>query len=383
MNIGFDCNPLFGEKKGIGWYLYNLLEKFSILTEEKDSFFLFWSSAGKGTPEIPPLLREKRKVIEKRLLPFPRTLGLSLSKIYSGFPGSLLPKLDLVHFANFTAFPIKKAKVITTVHDLVFQLFPKTVHFKVKLVLSSFFRDSLYISDFIITVSKSTERDLLNFYPEAQGKTRVIYQGVDHDIFKPKQTEKKKLQATLGTTDYILSLSTLEPRKNLITLLRAYWTLFKERGAQIPDLVLVGSKGWKMEALVEEFKNLPEKVRNKIKFPGYLPREILPGIFSSCRVFIFPSLYEGFGLPVLEAMACGAPVIASNSSSLPEVGGDAAIYVDPLDPEAFKMAIEEILDSPSKVNELKVKSLEQSKKFSWEKTARETLQLYKEALNSP
>jgi|YelNatPaOPRAMG01_1025707.scaffolds.fasta_scaffold52569_2 glycosyltransferase involved in cell wall biosynthesis len=380
MKIGVDCNPLFDEKKGIGWYLFYILEKFSFLSRETDQFHLFWSSFRKDTPEIPSLLLNRRRVVMQRLLPFPRTLGLLFSRVFPYFPGCLLPPLDLVHFPNYTAFPVKKAKVVITVHDLVFKLFPETVDLKVKLVLNTFLKRSIKLADRIITVSKSTAKDLLYFFPEAEGKIKTIYQGVDRKIFRPMFTEEEDLYSMLGTTEFILSLSTLEPRKNIHTLLKAYIILLREKGPKVPDLVLIGSKGWKIEGFFKEYENLPEELKRKIKFPGYLPREMLPKIYSACRVFAFPSLYEGFGLPVLEAMACGAPVIASKASSIPEVGGNAVIYVDPSNPEELAKSINNVLDSNSLREELKTKSLKRAEIFSWEKTAQETFELYKEAL---
>jgi len=380
MKIGVDCNPLFDEKKGIAWYLFYILEKFSFLSRETDQFHLFWFR--KGIPEIPSVLLQRKGVVMRRLLPVPRTLGLAASCIIPGLLGCFLPQLDLVHFPNFTAFPVHKAKIVITVHDLAFKLFPETVDYKVRLILAAFLKRSIKLANSIVADSRSTAKDLVRFFPESEGKIQIIYPGVDHEIFRPMYIGEENLFSVLGTTEYILSLSTLEPRKNIQTLLKAYIILLKEKGPRVPDLVVIGPKGWKIEGLFKEYEDLPQGLKRKIKFPGYLPRELLPLIYSACKVFAFPSLYEGFGLPVLEAMACGAPVIASKTSSIPEVGGEAVIYVDPLNPEEIAKVISEVLDSSSLRDELKAKSLERAKNFSWEKTARETFELYKEVLRN-
>jgi len=382
MRIGIDSNSLLYEKKGIGWYLFSILEKFADLAAESDEFHLFWSSNPKNKPEIPDLFAKTQKVTTQRLLPFPKTVGLILSRIYRNFPGVFLPPLDIVHFPNFTAFPVKGAKIVITIHDLVFKIFPETIDYKNLWILNEFVGRSIRLADRVIAVSHATAADLIKFFPDSENKIVVIHQGVDHQVFCPLSVTERELVSILGTPRYILSLSTLEPRKNIGTLIKAYLTLLQNVGKEIPDLVLVGAKGWKMEELFKDYVSLPENLREKVRFTGYLPRELLPKVYSGCELFVFPSLYEGFGLPVLEAMACGAPVIASNSSSLPEVGGDAVVYINPLDIEGISQAIFKVINSSSLRECLRAKSLSQAKRFSWQKTAKETYYLYQQAVGT-
>lgn len=265
------------------------------------------------------------------------------------------PQTDLAVFhASNWALPKIKAKLVTTIHDLTFIKYPKTHTKYLVSVHKRHLNRAKKYADRIIAVSQSTKKDLVDYgIPET--KIKVIYEAAS-PIFKPVNPAivKKKY----GLKSYFLSVGTLEPRKNISRLIQAYLA-FKTN----IQLVIIGKFGWG-----ETYQN-----QAGIKFIGFVPDEDLVGLYSGAKAFIYPSLSEGFGLPVLEAMACGCPVITSNTSSLPEVGGNAAIYVNPNNLQE----IAEALRSVGKLN-LKQKSLQQAKKFSWEKTARETLTVYQE-----
>jgi glycosyltransferase involved in cell wall biosynthesis len=197
-------------------------------------------------------------------------------------------------------------------------------------------------------------------------------------IYKPLENKKEieGIKRKYGISKkYILFVGTIEPRKNLLRLLSAFEKLknkFKEY-----QLVIVGQIGWMTEKFFEKLKNLPENVKRDIILTGYIPREDMVFLYNGCELFIYPSLYEGFGIPVLEAMSCGVPVITSNVSSLPEVGGDACVYVNPYDEEDILYKMEKVLSSEELKNEMSKKGLERAKLFSWEKTAEKTLKVYK------
>jgi glycosyltransferase involved in cell wall biosynthesis len=200
----------------------------------------------------------------------------------------------------------------------------------------------------------------------------VVYPGYDQTIFQPVRDEGviEAVKARYGIAgDYALFVGTLQPRKNLIRLIEA----FSNFRFPISDfrLVIAGKKGWLYQEIFRWVEELG--LEKKVVFTGYVPEGDLPVLLSGARLFVFPSLYEGFGLPVLEAMACGTPVVCSNASSLPEVAGDAAVLVDPQDVEGLAAAMERVLGDEELRAELIVRGFEQARKFSWERCARETL----------
>lgn len=266
-------------------------------------------------------------------------------------------QFDIFHTSDWT-FPRLNTHLITTIHDLTFIKYPQTL---TPYLIQTHKRHLELVRKHchkVIAVSQSTKNDLLD-YGFKDEQVTVIYEAAD-SIFRPTDPTAVKLKYNL-TKPYLLCVATLEPRKNLKNLLKAF-SLLKLSNL---ELVLVGKFGWG--------ESLPKL--DKVKTLGFVPDADLAGLYSGAKVFVYPSLYEGFGLPVLEALSCGCPVITSTTSSLPEIGGDAAVYVDPHNVTEIKQAITAI----SKLN-LSSQSLAQAKKFSWEKTARQTLAVYQEVL---
>jgi glycosyltransferase involved in cell wall biosynthesis len=378
VRIGLDCQPLLLSKSGIGWYWFHILEQFLVSSPEYH-YFLFAFSPKALKPDLPIGWNDRPLSQFNFAYRFPRTVALMISRLTCGrLPGDLYPVVDVCHFPNFTAFPMRQAKIVLTVHDLVFRLFPETTSTTVEFILNTFFASSLSIADRIVTDSRSTERDLLRFYPQVAGKTEVVYPGLDHTLFRPikDQEQLERFRQKYGLRNYILSLGTLEPRKNLPNLLRAYQFLSQEMDlSELPDLVLVGAKGWKLENFSKEYVGLPKEV---IRMLGYLPREELPPLYSAANLFAFPSLYEGFGLPVLEAMACGTPVVTSNVSSLPEVAGDAAILVNPTEPKEITQAMGDLLTDSYLAAQCSQRGILQASHFSWKQIGDRFLEIYKE-----
>ena len=264
--------------------------------------------------------------------------------------------IDIFHASNWS-LPKTKSKLITTIHDLAFLKYPKTLPPYLVAVHTNYLQRAKKYADRIITVSQSTKKDLVN-YGISEAKISVIYEAAS-PIFKPVNPSVTKTKYGLAKP-YFLSVGTLEPRKNITRLIKAYLSIKTDL-----QLIIVGKFGWG-----ETYDN-----HSGIKFIGFVPDEDLVGLYSGAKAFIYPSLYEGFGLPVLEALSCGCSVITSNCSSLPEVGGKAALYVDPENINSISQAMTAVL----KLN-LREKSLKQAKQFSWEKTARETLKVYQEVV---
>jgi glycosyltransferase involved in cell wall biosynthesis len=236
----------------------------------------------------------------------------------------------------------------------------------------------LRAADAVIAVSECTKRDAIRFYRIPEEKITVIYEGVN-PRFRPASPEAiAAVRARYGLPErFILYVGTIEPRKNLTTLLEAFHHLLATYDLR---LVIVGKKGWLYERFFRRLRELG--LENRVLFTGYVPDEDLPAIYSAADLFVFPSLYEGFGLPVLEAMACGTPVICSNTSSLPEVAGDAALLVDPTDARALTGAMEQVLTNERLWATLRAKGMERARGFTWEKAAYRTWEVYQQVISS-
>jgi glycosyltransferase involved in cell wall biosynthesis len=223
-------------------------------------------------------------------------------------------------------------------------------------------------------VSETTRRDVVTRYGIPPERVRVVYHGVN-PRFKPvrlaaSQQIKDKYQLP---DQYILAVGTIEPRKNLVVLLEAYHVLRQHN----PDLQLViaGKRGWHSEPFFERLQTLG--LTDQVKLLGFVPDEDLPALYNFAEAFAFPSIYEGFGLPVLEAMACGTPVVCSNTSSLPEVAGEAALLLAPTDTRGWSTALQQVLDNPALRADLRQRGLRQAAQFTWAETAQQTLALYR------
>jgi len=276
-------------------------------------------------------------------------------------------KVDVFHTSNWAQPPTKAVKV-STVHDITPILYPET---HTKKVIQNFTRNVRLVRKecaVVLADSKATKQDLVTHCGFSEDTIKVIYLGVTSE-FEPvtNNVSLRKVKDRYGITgEYLLSVGTQEPRKNLSKVVEAFTKLNPDM-----QLVLVGKKGWGSEERGVDSK--------KIIATGFVSDKDLPSLYSNATAFIYPSEYEGFGLPVLEAMACGCPVITSNVSSLPEVAGEAGICVNPHSKEEIMMAIKKVVSDNKIQKQMKEKSLKQAKQFSWEKTAQETLQVYQQA----
>jgi len=262
----------------------------------------------------------------------------------------------------------KHIKRVTVLHDLTPILFPDYHTFSSRILHRHLLPRVLRRADHVLTVSEHTRQDMVARFPFTEKKSTSILLGRD-ESFIPKN-DMSVLEKYDILLPYFLYVGTLEPRKNLNVLVDAYNT-FRQRSGLNYQLVLVGKKGWKIDGLLEKIRQSP--YQKDIILTGYVAREELPVLYAMSEIFVYPSLYEGFGLPVLEAMSCGARVITSKVSSLPEVGGDAAMYFDPnSEKQLTNLMLQLSFDAPL-LKILSEKSLAQAQQFSWEKTAKETL----------
>jgi glycosyltransferase involved in cell wall biosynthesis len=260
---------------------------------------------------------------------------------------------------------------VVTVHDLGYLYYPQAHTRGARWYLNWSTRYNARAATHLIADSQATRRDLLTHCGVAQDKVSVVYPGYDPQ-FMPVRDDTRlcEVRARYGLpASYMLYVGTLQPRKNLARLVAAFAALVAQ--GTPADLALAGKKGWLYDALFAQVRQLGLETR--VHFVGYVPQEELPALLSGAQVFVLPSLYEGFGLPVLEAMACGTPVICSNTSSLPEVAGDAALLVNPDDTDQLASAMRRILADGGLRRDLAQKGLAQVKHFSWTRCAQETL----------
>jgi glycosyltransferase involved in cell wall biosynthesis len=289
--------------------------------------------------------------------------------------------LDLVHDPS-GLFPLYLAgcKKVVTLCDAFPCINPKTSTAFENLLYRLWLPLSLKKADAVITISERSQKDLIHYFPFVEDKITMIPLGKP-PAFQPlpKEEVEPVLQKLKVPRPYILFVGSVAPRKNLLRLLKAYSLLSQQENK--PYLVIVGSHHvWKNEPIAKTVAVL--KLEDWVHFTGFVAEADLPALYNGAELFVFPSLYEGFGLPPLEAMACGTPVVTSNTSSLPEVVGDAALQVDPYDIGAIAAAIERVLNDPVLAEELRQRGLARAGQFSWQKMAEETIEVYKHVLNS-
>jgi glycosyltransferase involved in cell wall biosynthesis len=264
---------------------------------------------------------------------------------------------------------------VVTVHDLAFIRFPQTFRAYNRIYLDVATRLSVQRATRILVVSEHTRREVIGLLGVAPERVVVTPNAVREHFRPPDPAVLEAFRARKGLPErFVLYVGTLEPRKNLTTLLEAYAQVAQR---QVTPLLVGGGKGWLYDAVFQRLEALG--LRERVHFVGYLDEEELPLWYAAATVFVFPSIYEGFGMPPLEAMACGTPVVASNTSSLPEVVGDAGLTVSPYDPAALAAAISRVLDDADLRQELRERGLRQARAFSWRVTAERTLAAYEAA----
>lgn len=366
MKIGYYADWLTSREAGVGLYFLNLLEHFTKLAPS-NAYKVF--SRLPMPQALPAPARHVRPCLPYALtevngghLPLRALRGLSFGR------------LDLFH-SPMTYVPRTSAgRVVVTIHDLTFLVVPETFgHEQLRTNLE--YLPTMFRAQHAIVPSGATRADLVARTRFPESRIHVISEGVDHARFNPcPASSVHALRQKYNLNDhYLLCLGTIEPRKNIVRTLRAFDRFCEHNGRDI-QLVLCGRKGWLTEPIFATLESL--KHRDSVKYLDYVPTADIPPLLSGCTALVYPSLYEGFGLPPLEAMACGAPVITSNVSSLPEVVGDAALMVDPYSEEELYQAMRRMAESESLRSQYRQRGLERAKLFTWDKCARETLAFY-------
>ncbi len=355
MLIGIDASrAAIAQRTGTEAYSLHLLQ--SMLAHTDHRFRLYFNQ-----PPVAGLLPAGPH-IEQRVIPFPRLwthlrLAAELARVRPDVlfvPSHVLPLI----------FPGRAA---VTVHDLGYRLFPQAHRRFDRLYLELTTRWNARRASLIIADSQATRQDLVAHYGANSSRIRVIYPGYDSTL-QPVRDPERLLQVRDRYNirgEYLLTIGTLQPRKNLVRLIEAFTGLPDSAADDELQLVLAGRAGWLANPILQR----AEQTGDRVILAGFVAEEDKAALLSGAVAFVFPSLYEGFGFPMLEAMACGTPVICSNTSSLPEVAGDAALQVDPLDTAALTAAMERLLADPALRETLVERGLANVQRFSWAKCA--------------
>jgi glycosyltransferase involved in cell wall biosynthesis len=364
MRVGIDARLVYYRQAGISQYTLRLLEELAAIDKE-DEFTIFQSRKDRAVLVDQPNFRKRplwtppHHRLEQFLLP------LELAAI----------DLHVLHSPDFIPPFRRNCKSVITVHDLNFLLYPDFLTPE----SASYYGQidqAVRRCDHIIAVSESTKRDIIHLTGAPEDKITVVYEAA-HPIYRPLQDQSKAQETKRRfriETDFILFVSTIEPRKNVPTLLKAYKQLLDSYRAEV-DLALAGEKGWLFDQVYKLVDELG--IGQRVHFLGRVSSEDLLELYNAAQLLVHPAFYEGFGLPPLEAMACGTPVVVSNTSSLPEVVGDAALLVDPTEVDEMTVAIWRLLSDPALRRELSEKGLKRARLFSWRKAARQTLKIYR------
>lgn len=291
---------------------------------------------------------------------------------------------DLIHAPASYIPPHGRARRVVTVHDVYFNYSLDHVEAYGGRYFYDTFRRKLHTVDHIIAISEWTREEMLRHYDLDPNRITVVNHAVNHERFNTEPIgDETTLLRRLGIdASYFCAVATLEPRKNLLGLIDAYELYARQSGSDfstLPRLLLVGNPGWGTAQLQARIARSP--VRELIQTTGYLESQYLPVIYRGALAMVLPSFYEGFGMPVLEAMACGCPCLLSDKPSLPEIGGEAAIYSDPNDAQALATQLACLNENPALRNDLRSRGLTRSQSFTWERTARETLDVYIKVLS--
>lgn len=366
MRIGIDASTI-GTQGGPRTYVLNLID--CLLRIDRENEYVIFYNSKEHLGKFP----QAREVVVPFSNPATRLFREHLLMAYH----YKKERLDIIHNPKSAISLLKLCKTVATIFDLIPVTNPETekwmarAYWKIQIPIAARY------ADFVITSSEFAKKEIIGRYGTPGDKIRVIpisYNSHCKPIVPGPEAEAVRKKYFIPER-YILYVGTIQPRKNISTLIKAFSALVK-KGAISHKLVITGRKGWLYAPLFELIKN--EGMEERVIFTGFVPDEELPYIYNGADLFVYLSLFEGFGIPPLEAMACGVPVICSNTTSLPEVVGDAGILVNPLDQKAVEGSMLMVLEDSGMRAKMRKKGLIQAKKFSWERTAIETLNIYRE-----
>jgi len=372
LRVGFDATPAVRQGGGIGRYTRELLRALAEI-DRTTQFRLFYASAAGAPGDSLPALPANFSV---RRLPFD---DIWLARVWHRAQAPLpvewiTGRLDLFHSPDFTLPPTRRGtRTLLTVHDLSFVRDPESAVPVLRAYLNRVVPRSVARADHVLADSLATRADLMDIYSTPPEKISVLYSGVN-EVFQPVRNAAvlRAVRARYGLGDalFILAVGTLQPRKNYTRLVQA----FAQLAAPDVNLVIAGGKGWMFDAIFAEVERC--RLSQRVIFPGFVDDQDLPALYSAAAVLAYPSTYEGFGLPILEAFACGTPVVTSTASCLPEVAGDAALLVPPADVAALAEALQRAYADTETRNRLIKAGEARVRQFSWRASARQLVELY-------
>ena len=372
MRVAIDYTPAVYQDAGIGRFVRSLVAALAVVDHDTEYVLVYADPPRGTTPDLP-----KAPNFTAHRIPIPdRALTAIWHRLSLPVPVDLLTgRVDVFHSPNFVLAPVWRAAKVLTVHDLAFLLRPECADARLRDYLEKTVPRSVARADFILADSENTRDDLICLLGVPPAKVEVVPGGVDAS-FTPvcdPETLARMRQRVSGGAPFILSVGMIEPRKNLIRLIEAF-EMLKAR-ADIPHkLVLAGKRGWLSDPIYLRARS--SHLASEIRFVGYISDGELPALYSAADIFAFPSLYEGFGLPPLEAMACGTPVVVSTSSSLPEVVGTAALSVEAESSEELAAAMTRLIEDSELRARMVSSGLEQSRGFTWQTAAEKMLAVY-------
>lgn len=378
MKLAFDGNLLLkGNKTGIAWNAHHLLLELAKYSENECTIHYFKSHTANR-------LEVYRKAGCKT--DCCKWMGPSMYKLLQ----TVLPvpyhvffpkETDITQFFNFIIPPGARGKRVVWIHDMAYKSCPDTVKLKTRLWLELHMKKTCRYADHILTVSEFSKREIMRYLSVPEERISIVPNAVDHSVYHAgyscKQIQEVRNHYGIQK-EYFLYLGTIEPRKNIKRLIGAYAKLCRKR-KHVPQLVIAGEKGWMCRDIYRKARELTAD--HKIVFTGYVKQKDSPVLMCGAKAFVFPSLYEGFGMPLLEAMACGVPVITSNTSSLPEVAKDACMMVNPWREEEICRAMGRLMDDTSYREKLRVLGLERAAEYNWTKSAELLMDVYRKLQN--
>lgn len=364
MIIGIDGRTNSNQKSGVGYLVDNMVSKLFEI-DHMNRYKIFGG-----------YFNTKNKNIRSLVLPKTIQRGINLVWRYLAFPpvNFFIGKTDIFFFPNFVDFPVITKRRILMIPDMSFVQFPQFTEKRNLRVLNRGVSASAKRADKILTISESAKSEIIDHYKIDPNKVVVVYLAPNDGIIKVDDLRSiEDVRKKYGIKNkYILFVGTIEPRKNIKGLIHAFYKL-SDKIRKEYQLVIAGGKGW----YYDEVFDLIEKyeMNDEVIFTGYANESDLSCIYSGASLFVFPSFYEGFGIPVLEAFKCGVPVISSSASSLPEVGGDAVLYFDPYSTEDIRRNIERVLEDKELADSLIKKGSKRLERFSWEKSSEKLLEV--------
>ena len=367
MRVTIDIQAAIAQRAGVGRYTKLLVEHLGPLAAGDELGLFYFDFQRKGIHF--PVAGARQKAVRWCPGRFVQKAWKTLNfPPFDWFAGVA----DVYHFPNFIRPPLTRGKSVVTIHDVSFLRFPETTEERNLRYLTAQIRRTAELADAIVTDSEFVAREIGDLLGTARNKIFPIHLGLSTSMARPSTEAIADARKALELQrPYLLMVGTIEPRKNIPFLIDVFERLDSFDG----NLVIAGMRGWKYEPILDRMRNSPKAAR--IRHLDYVEESLLPGLYAGAELFVFPSLYEGFGFTPLEAMACGTPVLSSKTGSLPEVLGDAAMFVDSFDADAWAAQVSRLLADTVRKTDLVSRGLRQAGRFRWETAAAETWKIYR------